>query len=134
MGQGPIVFIKICISTTWKSSVSVHYSNLKTLWDEFEALETPPCCNCDKARGFVAHMSRQKLYQFFMGLNKSYHQARSQILMMDPLTTISRAYAMIVGDESQKSVVSHTSSIGLSSLSMESMAIYSKTVSIQVLT
>lgn len=107
-------------------SVSVYYTNLKTLWDEFEALVPAPCCNCDKSRGFVAHMSRQKLYQFLIGLNESYYQARSQILMMDPLPTINHTYAMIVGDESQKSVVSHTSSIGLSSVSMESMAMYSK--------
>ncbi|KAH0706508.1 hypothetical protein KY289_011584 [Solanum tuberosum] len=108
------------------SSVSVYYTNLKTLWDEFEALVLAPCYNCDKSKGFVAHMSRQKLYQFLMGLNESYHQARSQILMMNPLPTINHVYAMIVGDESHKAVVSHTSSMGLSSVSMESMAMYSK--------
>lgn len=71
-------------------------------------------------------MSRQKLYHFLMGLNESYHQARTQILMMDPFPTTNHAYAMILGDKSQKSVVCHTSSMGLSSVSMESMAKYSK--------
>ncbi|XP_069142903.1 uncharacterized protein [Solanum lycopersicum] len=90
-------------------SVSVYYTKLKSLWDEFEA--------------FVAHMNRQKLYQFLMGLNDSYHQARSQILMMDPLPSINYAYAMIVGDESQKAVVSGVNSI---SAALESVALYSK--------
>ncbi|XP_015164024.1 uncharacterized protein [Solanum tuberosum] len=108
------------------ASVSVYYTRLKTLWDEFEALVPPPCCNCDKSRGFVVHLNRQKLYQFFMGLNESYHQARSQILLMDPLPNINQAYAMIVGDESQKAVVTSTGGMGMSAVGMESLSLYSK--------
>ncbi|XP_055826288.1 uncharacterized protein LOC129894636 [Solanum dulcamara] len=59
------------------ASVAVYNTKLKALWDEFEVLVPSPCCKCEKFRGFVAHMNRQKLYQFLMGLNDSYHQARS---------------------------------------------------------
>ncbi|XP_049387396.1 uncharacterized protein LOC125851670 [Solanum stenotomum] len=59
------------------NSVSEYYTRLKTLWDESELLVPAPCCNCDKSKGFVAHMNRQKLYQFLMELNESYQQARS---------------------------------------------------------
>lgn len=104
-------------------SVSMYYTKLKSLWDEFEVLVPSPCCNCEISKRFVAHMNRQKLYQFLMGLNDSYHQARSQILMMDPLPSINYAYAMIVGDESQKAVVSSVNSI---SAALESVALYSK--------
>ncbi|XP_055814317.1 uncharacterized protein LOC129883737 [Solanum dulcamara] len=92
---------------------SVWSDLLKALWDEFEVFVPPPCYNCEKSRGFVAHMNRQKLYQFLMGLNDTYHQARSQILMIDPLPTINQAYAMIVGDESQKAVVIGINNLGL---------------------
>ncbi|XP_049349445.1 uncharacterized protein LOC125814012 [Solanum verrucosum] len=53
--------------------------------------------------------------------------ARSQILMMNPLPSINHEYAMIMGDESQKAVV-HTSSssLGLSAMNMESFALYYK--------
>ncbi|KAH0692735.1 hypothetical protein KY285_019832 [Solanum tuberosum] len=88
-----------------------------------------PCCNCDKSKGFVAHMNRQKLYQFLMGLTESYQQARSQILMLNPLPTINHAYAMIVGDESQKAVMSHNNSMGMNTVSADSMAMYSKSAS-----
>ena len=37
-------------------------------------------------------------------LNDSYNQARSQILLMSPLPSINQAYAMVMGDESQRSV------------------------------
>lgn len=108
------------------ASVSVYYTKLKTLWDEFEVLVLSPGCNCEKSRGFVAHMNRQKLYQFLMGLNESYHQARGQILMMDPLPSINHAYALVVGDESQRSVVTRTNSLGMNVVGTNSIALYSK--------
>lgn len=107
-------------------SVSEYYTKLKTLWDEFEMVVPTPCCNCTKAKEFVIHLNRQKLYQFLMGLNESYHQARSQILMMNPLPTVNHAYAMIIEDESQRAVVSHISNMGLNSVSLDSVAMYSK--------
>jgi len=39
-----------------------------------------------------------------MGLNDSYIQARSQILMMNPTPSVNQCYAMIVQDESQKAL------------------------------
>ncbi|XP_069148698.1 uncharacterized protein [Solanum lycopersicum] len=104
--------------------VSIYYTRLKSLWDEFEVLVPSPCCNCEISKGFVAHMNRQKLYQFLMGLNESYHQSRSQILMMDPLPLINYAYAMIVGDENQKAVVNGVNDIYAALES--SVALYSR--------
>lgn len=37
-----------------------------------------------------------------MGLNEMYGHARSQILMMNPLPSVGKAYAMIISDESQR--------------------------------
>ncbi|XP_015165096.1 uncharacterized protein [Solanum tuberosum] len=110
-------------------SVSVYFTKLKTLWDEFETLVPPPGCNCEKSRGFVDHLNRQKLYQFLMGLNESFGQARSQILLMNPIPTVNHAYAMVVNDECQK-MASSRSSIGLSSMGstgMDPLAMYSRT-------
>ncbi|KAK4739432.1 hypothetical protein R3W88_003129 [Solanum pinnatisectum] len=108
------------------SYVFVYYTKLKNLWDELKALFSSPCCNCDKFKGFVIHLNRQKLYQFLMGLNDSYHQARSQILLMDPLSVINQAYAMIVGDESQKVVSTSIPSMRMNSVGLESLAMYSR--------
>ncbi|KAK4708446.1 hypothetical protein R3W88_029371 [Solanum pinnatisectum] len=43
-----------------------------------------------------------RLFAFLMGLNELYGPARSQILMMNPLPNVGKAYAMIVSDESQR--------------------------------
>ncbi|XP_055826032.1 uncharacterized protein LOC129894386 [Solanum dulcamara] len=110
------------------TSVSAYYTKLKALWDEFEVLVPAPCYNCEKSRGFIVHMNRQRLYQFLMWLNDSYHQARSQILMIDPLPTVNQAYAMVVGDESQKSVITGINTLGQNASILESAAMYSKGV------
>ncbi|XP_070040615.1 uncharacterized protein [Nicotiana tomentosiformis] len=60
------------------TSVSVYFSKLKDLWEEFEALVPAP--------------------------------ARSQILMRSPTPTVNQAYALIVSDEGQKSVIATTGS------------------------
>ncbi|XP_059277626.1 uncharacterized protein LOC132031715 [Lycium ferocissimum] len=87
------------------SSVPVYYSRLKDLWNEAETLVPIPGCNCEKSRDFVAHVQRQKLYQFLMGLNESYTEARSQILLMVPLPSVNQAYSTLASDENQKSMV-----------------------------
>lgn len=40
--------------------------------------------------------------QFLMGLNEGYEAIPGQILIMDPLPSISRAYAMVLQAEDQK--------------------------------
>ncbi|PHU28653.1 Aquaporin TIP1-2 [Capsicum chinense] len=52
--------------------------------------------------------------KFLMGLNETYTQARSQILLMTPLPNVNQAYAMVISDESHKSVASQAGSLGMS--------------------
>ncbi|KAJ8551264.1 hypothetical protein K7X08_000634 [Anisodus acutangulus] len=87
--------------TQGTSSISTYYSKLKELGAEFESL-VPPNCNCDKSQEFLSHLQRQKLYQFFMGLNEIYNQVQSQILLMTHLPNVNQAYSMLMNDESQK--------------------------------
>ena len=85
---------EIATLTQGVNSVTVYFSKLKTLWEEFEALVPPPGCNCERSKEFIVHLQKLKLFQFLMGLNDSYNQARSQILLMSPLPSINQAYAM----------------------------------------
>ncbi|XP_049414744.1 uncharacterized protein LOC125877514 [Solanum stenotomum] len=94
-------------------SVSAYFSKLKDLWDEFEALVPAPNCECDKSKDFVVHLQKLKLFQFLIGLNESFLQARSQILLMSPLPSVNQAYAMIVSDESHKAVATSAGVLGV---------------------
>ncbi|XP_019251164.1 PREDICTED: uncharacterized protein LOC109230088 [Nicotiana attenuata] len=94
------------------ASVSVYFSKLKDMWEEFEALVPAPGCDCPKSKKFVVYLQKLKLYQFLMGLSDSYAQARSQILMRSPVPTVNQAYAMIISDEGQKSITNATGILG----------------------
>ncbi|XP_074323590.1 uncharacterized protein LOC141660503 [Apium graveolens] len=52
-----------------------------------------------------------KLSQFLMGLNEHFTSIRGQILLMNPLTELSHAYAMILQEENQRESASHVSII-----------------------
>ncbi|XP_070055431.1 uncharacterized protein [Nicotiana tomentosiformis] len=83
------------------SSVSVYFSNLNDLWDEFESIILEPC-DCEKSKAFVEFLRQQKLMKFLMGLNDTYAPQRSQILMIQPTFSLDQAYSMIVQEESQR--------------------------------
>lgn len=61
--------------TQGTSSVSVFYSKLKDLWDEYDSMMPPPSCNCEKSREYQAQLQYQRLLQFMIGLNESDSQA-----------------------------------------------------------
>lgn len=99
MNQELSVYTEIITLQQGTDSVSVYYTKLKNLQGKFEALVLSPRCNCDKSKVFVDHLNRYKLYQFLMGLNESYNQARSQVLLMSFVPGVNQAYAMVVSDE-----------------------------------
>ncbi|XP_015084346.1 uncharacterized protein LOC107027794 [Solanum pennellii] len=82
--------------------VSTYYSKLKDLWDEYDSLIPPPCCDCVKSKDYATHLQYQRLLQFLMGLNDGYAHARSQILMKSHIPNVNQAYAIILQDETQK--------------------------------
>ncbi|XP_021689616.2 uncharacterized protein LOC110671450 [Hevea brasiliensis] len=45
-----------------------------------------------------------KLMQYLMGLNEGYDHSRNQILIMDPVPNVNKAYSMILSIEKQKEV------------------------------
>lgn len=101
------------------SSVSVYYSKLKGLWEEFEALVPIPRCSYEGSKEYSVHHQNLKLFQFLMGLNDSYLQARSQILMLKPVPSVNQAYSMILSDESQMSVVANAGVLGTGPASLQ---------------
>ncbi|XP_028806005.1 uncharacterized protein LOC114760873 [Neltuma alba] len=89
-------------------SVSSYYTRLKELWEEQSFLVPVPLCKCETSKVYAELMQQQKLLQFLMGLNDTYTQGQSQILMMSPLPTVKQAYAMILEDEAKKMITGLT--------------------------
>nr|XP_016489738.1 PREDICTED: uncharacterized protein LOC107809591 [Nicotiana tabacum] len=93
----------IATITQGTDNVSVYFSKLRTLWDEFDNMVPPPC-DCTKPKNFIEFMQKQKVLQFLMGMNETYKQARSQILMTIPTPRINKEYSMLVERERQRSM------------------------------
>lgn len=87
------------------NSVSVYYSKLKKLWDEYDMIVPVPSCGCDKSKDYVEHLQEQRLLQFLVGLNDSSDHTRRQILLKTIAPSVNQAYAMIIEVESDKSVI-----------------------------
>ncbi|KAH0773485.1 hypothetical protein KY290_010622 [Solanum tuberosum] len=88
--------------TQGTSTISVYFSRLSELWEEYESLVPPPSCSCAKSREFINNLEQQKLMQFLGGLNENYNQSRSQILTMPSIPSVNQAYSLIIPEESQR--------------------------------
>ncbi|GJY83784.1 putative RNA-directed DNA polymerase [Tanacetum coccineum] len=90
-------------------SVSAYYTKLRSIWDEMEsALPIPRCnykgCSCDMGKKLVEHKEKEKLYEFLMGLNSEFSVIRTQILAMNPIPTLGKAYHLVTEDEKQRAI------------------------------
>ncbi|GKB16319.1 cysteine-rich receptor-like protein kinase 8 [Tanacetum coccineum] len=82
-------------------TIEVYYHKIKGLWDEFDALEAPYVCTCVCSYENGERDQRKRLIQFLMGLDDSYDNIRGQILLMQPLPSVVKAYNMIKSTYSQ---------------------------------
>nr|GEU80080.1 hypothetical protein [Tanacetum cinerariifolium] len=65
-------------------------------------------CTCDVLGKVLLRDSNSKLIQFLMKLNDDYEFVRSQILAIDPLPTVNKAYYIVQQIEKQKQVTNHS--------------------------
>ncbi|XP_076896727.1 uncharacterized protein LOC143549813 [Bidens hawaiensis] len=86
----------LCQITQGSHDISTYFSKIKSNWDELNAINTIPAYTCGVAHAFVKREEDQRLIQFLVGLNPSYDMIRSNILMMQPLPPIDRAYGILM--------------------------------------
>lgn len=111
---------KIFLIVQENASVSVYFTRIKRLWDELGSMETLPPCTCSTSKAIYAINSRNKLMQFLMGLDGAYNPVRDQILRLDPLPFVNKAYSMVLKFKSQKEV------LGTMSNNMDSLVLLNK--------
>ncbi|XP_076889166.1 uncharacterized protein LOC143539853 [Bidens hawaiensis] len=82
----------ICQISQGSSDIATYFAKMKSYWDELNAVNSIPSCTCEAAHEFAKREEDQRLIQFLVGLNPNYDMIRSNILMMQPLPSIDRAY------------------------------------------
>jgi hypothetical protein len=88
-------------------SVTEFYSELKILWEELEIyMPIPTCvcrsrCSCDSM--IKARSNHTLLYaiRFLTGLNENFGMVKSQILLIDPLPSMTKISSMVLQFERQ---------------------------------
>lgn len=63
-------------------TIHLHFGWLKLLWDEFAAVSNLPNCGCEKYKLHVEHQNNIKLFQFLMGLNETYENVKSNLILI----------------------------------------------------
>ncbi|XP_070015679.1 uncharacterized protein [Nicotiana sylvestris] len=76
------------------------------LWAEIASLRQAPKPDCDyeESRPSLEHILQQRLLRFLMGLNKSYSNVRSNVLMKRPVVSVNEVYAIVTQEKSQRAL------------------------------
>lgn len=90
-----------------QDSVSTYFTRLKTLWEELGNYK-PRCncgqCSCGGLKNIQCYFDNEYVMSFLMGLNDSFTHIRGQLLLMDPIPSISKVFSLILQEERQHKV------------------------------
>ncbi|XP_074297693.1 uncharacterized protein LOC141628447 [Silene latifolia] len=87
------------------TTATTYFGQLKALWDVITCHEPPFACTCGRClcgitKDALARQDSEWLHKFLMGLDRSlYGNLRSQLLSLDPLPTLTRAFQLALQEE-----------------------------------
>ncbi|KAF7154617.1 hypothetical protein RHSIM_Rhsim01G0137000 [Rhododendron simsii] len=79
-----------------QQSVAAYHTRMKSCWDALSHLTNLPSCTCGAAKAISDLQQQFRLLQFLMGLNDSFTGVRSQMLLMEPLPSVNKAYSLLL--------------------------------------
>ncbi|KAK3034294.1 hypothetical protein RJ639_034098 [Escallonia herrerae] len=82
-----------------KFAISTYYGKLKGVWNELHNLRPILVCTCGAGKKMQEMREEEKVFDFLMGLDDTYKTVRSQILSIDPLPGLGRAYVVAAQEE-----------------------------------
>ncbi|XP_026442669.1 uncharacterized protein LOC113342296 [Papaver somniferum] len=86
-------------------SVSLYYTKIKTLWDQYDSLiAVTEVCICGAGKSLLERLERDRAMEFLQGLHDGFSNLRSQILLMDPFPTALRIFNMVQQEEEQQHI------------------------------
>lgn len=103
--NAPCIFqIKRAIAYLQQESIplAAYFNNLKSPWDELGSYQSPRSCSWGALKELLEYQQQKRVMQFLMGLNDSYGVIHSQILLMDPLPSVTRVYSLILQEKTQR--------------------------------
>ena len=78
-------------------SVSLYFTQLKSLWDKLSFIISITPCICCNAKNIIDQQNQDRAMEFLQGL----HDCFSAILLMDPFPSIQYLYNLVRQEEKQ---------------------------------
>ena len=78
--------------------ITTYFTKLKGLWDKLSALQPNSSGKCG------ALQDNWHTIKFLMGLNESYALVQGHILLLEPLPSVNKAYALVLKEEPQRNI------------------------------
>ncbi|XP_065879703.1 uncharacterized protein [Euphorbia lathyris] len=106
--NGPLIFQlrrEICSLNQGGMSLVDFFNKMKRMWDEYAIVKPPIACSCEARKLVQEQVQEEQLMQFLSGLNPEFDHVRDQILLMDPLPPVNRAYSMLIRIEKQRILI-----------------------------
>ncbi|KAM7482085.1 hypothetical protein LguiB_006668 [Lonicera macranthoides] len=85
-------------------SVSLYFTQLKSLWDELSSIISVTSCICGNAKNIIDQQNQDRSMEFLQGLHDRFSAIRSQILLMEPFPSIQRIYNLVRQEEKQQEI------------------------------
>lgn len=79
----------------------MYFTNLTALWSKLDMLLPSVSCSCDAEKIYFEREGQQHMLQFLVGLRDEFELARQQILLIEPLLGLEKAYGMVIQIEDQ---------------------------------
>ncbi|KAL2228594.1 UNVERIFIED_CONTAM: hypothetical protein Sindi_1839100, partial [Sesamum indicum] len=94
-------------------SLTAYLTNVTKLWNELNCLAPAPKCKCgDCTSGINEEIDEltllTQLMQFLMGVYETFNNEGSQILMLDPLPSVEKAFSLLYTIEQEKAIQTST--------------------------
>lgn len=83
-------------------TVSEYYGKLDALWKESTGLVNLIECTCKAFAQFSNHSNSMKLMQLLSGLDDTFSQVKSHLLLMEPLLIVKTAFPVVSREESRQ--------------------------------
>ena len=91
------------------STVTSFFTGLQTTWDQLLNFRPLLCCaygkcTCGVNDKITSFQHQDSLMQFLNGLNDAYSQVKTQILMMETIPSLDKAFSLVIQEERQRAL------------------------------
>ena len=90
-------------------NITDFFTQLKFFWDQLQNLSPFPSYTCGKCvcninKRLTDLQVRESVMNFLLGVNDSFSHVRTQVLLMDPIPSLSKVYSLLIQEETQRSI------------------------------